>query len=62
MTAIYALNIFELKERCKMVNVTVLIDYMGKNYQTNVIAKRGTAEEEIQQMAYEQVRKQWASK
>lgn len=45
-----------------MVNVTVLIDYMGKNYQTNVIARRGTADDEIMQIAYEQVRKQWTPK
>ena len=42
-----------------MVNVTVLIDFMGKNYQTNVIAPRGTEESKIKQLAYEQVRKQW---
>ena len=42
-----------------MVNVTVLIDFMGKHYQTNVIAPRDTEESKIKQLAYEQVRKQW---
>ena len=42
-----------------MVNVTVLIDFMGKHYQTNVIAPRDTDESKIKQLAYEQVRKQW---
>ena len=42
-----------------MMNVTVLTDFMGKNYQTNVIAPRDTDESKIKQLAYEQVRKQW---
>ena len=42
-----------------MVNITVLIDFMGKHYQTNVIAPRDTEESKIRQLAYEQVRKQW---
>lgn len=42
-----------------MMNVTVLVDYMGRNYTTNVLAQRDTDESTIMQMAYEQVRKQW---
>ena len=42
-----------------MVNITVLIGFMGKHYQTNVIAPRDTEESKIKQLAYEQVRKQW---
>ncbi|WP_455661555.1 BA3454 family stress response protein [Pradoshia sp.] len=44
-----------------MMNVTVLVDFMGRNYTTNVLAQRGTDESTIIQMAYEQVRKQWTT-
>lgn len=42
-----------------MVQVTVNVNYQGKSYLTNVIAKRGAAEEEIMKQALEQVKKQW---
>ncbi|RFU62867.1 BA3454 family stress response protein [Peribacillus glennii] len=42
-----------------MVQVTVKIDYLGKSYQTNVLAKREEEEEEIFRKALEQVEKQW---
>lgn len=42
-----------------MVKFTVTVDYQGKSYQTNVLANRDTAQEEIMQLAYSQVKKQW---
>ncbi|MFD4818306.1 BA3454 family stress response protein [Peribacillus butanolivorans] len=47
------------KERCIMVKVTVTVDFQGKSYQTNVLAKPGTNQEEILQQALHQVEKQW---
>lgn len=43
-----------------MTEFTVKIDYLGKTYQTNVIAPKETEEKEIQQMALEQIKKQVA--
>ncbi|KON67490.1 BA3454 family stress response protein [Peribacillus butanolivorans] len=42
-----------------MVKVTVTVDFQGKSYQTNVLAKPGTNQEEILQQALHQVEKQW---
>ncbi|MGG4267944.1 BA3454 family stress response protein [Peribacillus simplex] len=42
-----------------MVKVTVTVDFQGKSYQTNVITKPGTNQEEILQQALHQVEKQW---
>ena len=42
-----------------MVKFTVTVDLQGKFYQTNVIANRDTAHEEIMQLAISQVKKQW---
>ncbi|MCP1156392.1 MULTISPECIES: BA3454 family stress response protein [Bacillus] len=42
-----------------MVQVTVTVNHGGKNYMTNVIAHRGTQEEEIARLAQEQVQRQW---
>ena len=50
---------FNKRSDLTMMNVTVLVDYMGKHYTTNVLAQRGTDESKIMQLAYEQVRKQW---
>ncbi|MGW6610235.1 BA3454 family stress response protein [Peribacillus butanolivorans] len=47
------------KERCIMVKVTVTVDFQGKSYQTNVLTKPGTNQEEILQQALHQVEKQW---
>ncbi|WP_419883033.1 BA3454 family stress response protein [Peribacillus sp. B-H-3] len=44
-----------------MIEITVKLDYQGKCYQTNVIARRGTAQEEIYQTAMEQIQKQVAN-
>jgi hypothetical protein len=52
-------NFFSKRSDLLMMNVTVLVDYMGRNYTTNVLAQRDTDESTIMQMAYEQVRKQW---
>lgn len=41
-----------------MVEVTVKVDLEGKNYQTNVLARREEAEEDIYKRAIEQVKKQ----
>lgn len=43
-----------------MREVTVTVDFKGKNYLTNVIADRDTSEEEIIEKARQQVLKQWA--
>lgn len=43
-----------------MVEVTVTINFQGKNYQTNVIVNKGASSEQIYQLAQKQVRKQWA--
>jgi hypothetical protein len=42
-----------------MREVTVTIDLKGKNYLTNVIADQDTPEEEIMDLARQQVIKQW---
>ena len=42
-----------------MVKFTVTVDLRGKFYQTNVLANRDTAQEEIMQLAITQVKKQW---
>jgi len=52
-------NFFSKRSDLLMMNVTVLVDYMGRNYTTNVLAQRDTDESTIMQLAYEQVRKQW---
>lgn len=43
-----------------MREVTVTVDFKGKNYLTNVIADRDTLDEEIIEKARQQVLKQWA--
>jgi hypothetical protein len=42
-----------------MIEVFVTVNYKEKNYNTNVIVKKDTAWENIQQLAEEQVKKQW---
>lgn len=42
-----------------MQQYTVNVVFQGKSYQTNVIADKYTSEEEILQIAFEQVQKQW---
>lgn len=42
-----------------MIKVTVTVDFKGRTYQTNVLATRDTAPEEIHQLALSQVKKQW---
>lgn len=42
-----------------MVQVNVLVTFEGKKYLTNVITTWNTSEEEIFQLAYKQVQKQW---
>ncbi|WP_026563693.1 BA3454 family stress response protein [Bacillus sp. UNC41MFS5] len=42
-----------------MVQVEVTVTLEGKSYLTNVIANRETSEDEIFQLALEQVQKQW---
>ena len=44
-----------------MVKFIVTVDLEGKIYQTNVLAHRDTAKEEIMQLALSQVQKQWKS-
>ncbi|PLR94132.1 BA3454 family stress response protein [Bacillus sp. T33-2] len=42
-----------------MLQVTVLVNFEGKSYQTNVITNRDATKEEILSLAHEQVKKQW---
>ncbi|PFH91322.1 BA3454 family stress response protein [Bacillus sp. AFS088145] len=42
-----------------MLEVTVNLKYNGKNYQTNVLAKKGTSQKQILRLALEQIKKQW---
>lgn len=42
-----------------MIEITVKLNYKGKNFLTNVIVNKGTPEEQILLMAREQVIKQW---
>lgn len=42
-----------------MVEVTVKLNHKGKNYQTNVIVKKDTPENQILLIAQEQIEKQW---
>jgi hypothetical protein len=42
-----------------MVQVEVTVTFEGKSYLTNVIANRETSDDVIQQLALEQVQKQW---
>ncbi|NWQ43276.1 BA3454 family stress response protein [Bacillus sp. EB106-08-02-XG196] len=44
-----------------MIEVTVKLNFEGKNYQTNVIVSKDTPEKQILQMAREQVRRQWTN-
>jgi hypothetical protein len=50
-------NIIERK--MYMREVTVTVDLKGKNYLTNVIADHDTPDEEILEIARDQVMKQW---
>ena len=42
-----------------MIEVTVKLNYKGKNYLTNVIVNKDTPIQQILQMAREQVTRQW---
>lgn len=42
-----------------MIEITVKLNYKGRNFLTNVLVSKGTPEEQILQMAQEQVSKQW---
>ncbi|WP_337016999.1 BA3454 family stress response protein [Oceanobacillus massiliensis] len=42
-----------------MIQINLTVDYEGKFYTTNVIARRDTTYEEIMQLAISQVEKQW---
>lgn len=44
-----------------MYEYTIYVTFQGKIYQTNVIANKKKAEEEVYQIAKEQVLKQWAN-
>lgn len=43
-----------------MIKVTVKVNYLGKNYVTNVLTDKETNEEIIKQVALEQIKKQWS--
>lgn len=43
-----------------MYNYTIYVTFKGKIYQTNVIVNKDQSEEEVYQIAKEQVLKQWA--
>ncbi len=42
-----------------MIEVTVNLKYKGKNYQTNVLAIKGTPRKQILLLALDQIKKQW---
>ncbi|WP_338452300.1 BA3454 family stress response protein [Niallia oryzisoli] len=42
-----------------MIEVMVNVEYKGRNYRTNVIAYKGTPEDEILRLAKKQVIEQW---
>jgi hypothetical protein len=42
-----------------MIQVTVTIQFQGKNYVTNVLTNREATEEKIMKQALDQVKKQW---
>jgi hypothetical protein len=43
-----------------MIKVTVKVNYLGKNYVTNVLTDKNANEEAIKQVALEQVKQQWS--
>ncbi|MFD9626454.1 BA3454 family stress response protein [Peribacillus muralis] len=43
-----------------MIEIFVKVTIGEKSYQTNVVAQKGTANEEIIKLAEEQVRRQWS--
>jgi hypothetical protein len=42
-----------------MIEITVTVSFKGKNYKTNVIAKKGITDKAINSIAEKQVLKQW---
>ena len=42
-----------------MIQVTVKLDYKGRNDLTNVIVNKDTPENQILKIAQEQIKKQW---
>ncbi|UZJ80979.1 BA3454 family stress response protein [Fictibacillus sp. KU28468] len=42
-----------------MIELFVTVNYKDKNYQTNVIVSKELAWEKIEQLAEEQVKRQW---
>lgn len=44
-----------------MIEVTVKLNYKGRNYQTNVIVRKDTPEKQVLQIAREQVIRQWTN-
>ena len=45
-----------------MIEVCVTVNYKDRNYQTNVIVNKDTIWTKIEQLAEEQVKKQWGFK
>ncbi|WP_445290824.1 BA3454 family stress response protein [Bacillus cereus] len=43
-----------------MIEVCVTVNYNDRNYQTNVIVNKDTIWTKIEQLAEEQVKKQWS--
>lgn len=48
-----------LKGEMDMYEYTISVTFQGKQYQTNVIAEKDSTEQEVYQLALEQVKKQW---
>lgn len=44
-----------------MIEINVIVKYKGRHYQTNVIARKGIADEEVKRLAEAQVSKQWGN-
>ncbi len=57
---LHKINIFYIGVN-HMVEVTLTLEYKGKNYRTNVIVKKDTPQNEINCIAHEQIMKQWSN-
>jgi hypothetical protein len=42
-----------------LIEITLTVEMYGKQYKTNVIARKGAIKEDIIRLAEEQVKKQW---
>lgn len=45
-----------------MFQYTISVTYQGRQYQTNVLAAKDATEQEVFELAFEQVQEQWGAK